>query len=698
MKKLLLGIILAAASSQMKAQENTQNDSTIMMNGTLEEVTVKASNMIRKVDKQVILPTKEQKKKAVNGLELTQQLSLPRIFIDTASGSISMNGNGTLQLRINGLKATSQEVLALSPQDIKRVEYHDNPGLRYGDGVEAVIDYITVQRNSGGNIGVSLLQESNSVGADQLYGNFHKGKSQFSFSYYTNFHSYNDIYTNKQQTYSFPDGTELHHTTEGLPGKNSEILHLGSAAYNYTSDDEFMLSAKFSLLKYDVSHVATRGEVYDTRTPGYRILRETDNPHWWNRPSLDIYLYKKLKNAQSIALDIVGTYNGNHQKSIFKDSKDDVVFTNIYTNVHSKRYSLIAEAIYEKAWKDNRLSAGLKHTQAKTDNTYRGNASYDTRMYDADTYAYAEFLGKLNKLTYTLGVGTAHTHIRQQGSNALNQWYFRPTLKLLYSFSNVYSLRFRYLLRNENPSLSQLSDVEQQTDSLQLLKGNPLLDANLKHTFGLDLDVNKANCKLGLSLKYILENHPVMEETRYDTDRRLFIKSYANQRRFETLNAELYTNIDLLKDHVNIYFSGGINHFISTGNDYRHRFTNLYYISQVQADYKNFLFTAQFIRQNYLFYGEHMNSWNQYNQYTLGYKFRNNMRLSVGIMNPFGEFDHGVTKNYASATHSNEQTYYPNLKQCLLVSFSWNLNFGKQYKALQRKLENSDTQNGILKE
>ncbi|WP_455673347.1 outer membrane beta-barrel protein [Phocaeicola sp.] len=697
MRKSVLAIIILAHSSLAQAQETTTNDSTVMMNGTLEEVTVKASNVIRKVDRQVILPTREQKKKAVNGLELTQRLSLPRIFVDSSKGNIGMAGGETLQLRINGVEATSQDVLALSPQDIKRVEFHDTPGLRYGDGVGAVIDYITIRRTSGGNIGVSLLQETNSVGADQVYGNFHNGKSQFNFSYYTNFHSYDDTYTDKQATFSFPDGAQLHQNTEGRPGKNSEILHLGSATYNYTSDDDFMLSTKFSLLKYDISHAATRGEVYNTGNPGYRILRETDDPRWWNRPSLDIYLYKKMKNAQSIALDIVGTYNGNHQKSFFKDSKDGTVFTDIFTDVHSKRYSLIAEASYEKAWGGNRLTAGLKHTQGKTDNTYRGDADYNTHMRDADTYAYAEFMGKADKLTYTLGIGTAHTHIRQQGSNALNQWYFRPTLKLLYAFNNAYSLRFRYLLRNANPSLSQLSDVEQQTDSLQLLTGNPLLDANLQHTFGLDLDVNKANCKLGLSLKYILEKRPVMEETNYNSNRLLFVKTYNNQRRFETLNANLYANIDLFKEHVNIYFSGGVNHFISTGNAYRHRFTNFYYISQVQADYKNMFFTALFIRQNYLFYGEQMNSWNQYNQYTLGYKFRNNMRLSVGIMNPFGEFDHGTKESYAAAARWKEQTYYPNLKQCLLATFSWNLNFGKQYKALQRKLENSDSENGILK-
>lgn len=697
MKKIILSLAAALCGTLLQAQELMKKDSLGMLTDTLSEVTVRASNVIRKADRQIILPTREQKKKSVNGLELTSRLALPRVYVDMSQSSISISGGETLQLRINGVEATSQEVLALAPEDIRRVEYHDNPGLRYGEDVGAVIDYITVRHASGGNIGTSLLQQTNSVGADQVYGRFHYGRSQFGFSYYANFHSYDDVYTDEKEDFRIPGGSGFTRLTDGAPSKNSEILHLGSASYNYTAGDKFMLSAKFSLLKYDVNNLQSRGEVYDSTRPEYRITRERNTPHWWNRPSLDIYLYRKLKNDQSIALDVVGTYNGNHQKTSLRDSDDEVLYTDLQTDARSKRYSLIAEAIYEKAWGANRLTAGLKHTQAKTDNTYRGDTEADTHARDADTYGYAEFGGKTGSLTYTLGIGAARTHISQQDRPALDQWSFRPTLKLLYSFNNVYSLRFRYLLRNVNPSLSQLSDVEQQTDSLLLLRGNPALDRNLRHTLGLNLDVNHAACKLGLSLLYSLQNRPIMEETTYDASQGFFVKTYANQRRFEILNAELYANISLWKDHVNLYFNGGINHFISTGRTYRHRYTNLYYISQIQADYKNFLFTAQFIRQEDSFYGESMSTWNRYNQYLLGYKFRNDMRLSLGIQNPFGEFGTSVNRSYSELTGSTKTTHYPNLNHCLLVSFSWNLNFGKQYKSLQKKIENSDSESGILK-
>ena len=48
---------------------------------------------------------------------------------------------GSIELRINGVKAEIQEVKALLPADVLKIEYHDNPGLRYGN-VAAVIDII----------------------------------------------------------------------------------------------------------------------------------------------------------------------------------------------------------------------------------------------------------------------------------------------------------------------------------------------------------------------------------------------------------------------------------------------------------------------------------------------------------------------------------------------------------------------------
>lgn len=663
----------------------------------LDEVTIEAAHVTRKIDRQIIFPTHEQLEKSLNGLELTQRLGLPRIFVNSNNHSISMAGNESVQLRINGVEASSQEVLALSPQDVQRVEYHDNPSVRYGDNVGAVIDYIMVHRTSGGSVGTDLQQQTNSIGLDELYGDFHQGRSQMKYNYYTNFHSYNDRYVDKQESFLFPDGRRLERRVKGLPDKQSEILHMGSLVYSYTEDDDFLFNAKFNIVKYNVYTANSSGHVYDLDDSSYRIFRHQETPSWLNSPSIDLYMYKKLDENRSLIFDVVGTYNGNHQKNLYQDSKDGIFLTNLFTDVNSKRYSLISELSYEQRFKDNRLSLGIKHTMAKTDNNYTGSTDADTHMHNSDLYTYVELLLKCNKLTCTFGSGIAYTYINQIEGTRLNCWNYRPTAKFLYPLSKVASLRFSYKMRNMLPSLSELSAVEQQIDSLRILKGNPLLHTYLVHSFNLDYDLNIPNCDVGVSLLYELRNHPVMEQTVFDSAKQLFVRSYDNQKRFEKMDASLYANISFWKDHVNLYFNGGVTQYLSNGNDYFHRYTNLYYISQLRGSIAKWTLTATFINQFNLFFGETMNTLNKYNEWKIDYRLKKQMRIGLGINNPFGEYANSYcSENYNSLTRSSSVSHYP-LTRVVSLSFTWNFDFGKQYKSITRKINNSDSENGILK-
>ena len=66
-------------------------------------------------------------KVSTNGVNLLQELMLPRIQVNPMNNEIGISGGGELQIRINGAKADINEIKALRPADIIRIEYHDNP-------------------------------------------------------------------------------------------------------------------------------------------------------------------------------------------------------------------------------------------------------------------------------------------------------------------------------------------------------------------------------------------------------------------------------------------------------------------------------------------------------------------------------------------------------------------------------------------
>ena len=93
--------------------------------------------------------------------------------------------------------------------------------------------------------------------------------------------------------------------------------------------------------------------------------------------------------------------------------------------VDGKRYSVIGEGIYEKELETGRISAGLKHTQAYTDNVYSGSGDYTTHMTESESYMYAQYVGTWKKLVYNVGLGASRNYLSQENVDSYNRWYFR---------------------------------------------------------------------------------------------------------------------------------------------------------------------------------------------------------------------------------------------------------------------------------
>ena len=117
----------------------------------LDEVTVSASRVINKIDRQVIFPSSMQVKISPNGVDLLRNMHLNGILVNQRDNSVSGMRGGTVQLRVNGAPADVKEIQGINPKDVIRVEYHDEPSLRYGDA-EAVVDYIVRRQESGGAV------------------------------------------------------------------------------------------------------------------------------------------------------------------------------------------------------------------------------------------------------------------------------------------------------------------------------------------------------------------------------------------------------------------------------------------------------------------------------------------------------------------------------------------------------------------
>ena len=198
-----------------------------------------------------------------------------------------MSGGGERQLSINGVKAQRDEIKAIRPSDIIRIEYHDNLGLSYGNA-EVVLDYIVRCTETGGNFESDISQGLNTMwGNYNLYGNVNHKKSEFDFYYYMGARNFNGMYRDKEEEFHMPDGTTLTRLEKGAPSKATMCKHKLKVNYSWQLSENSLISATFRLRGNNQPHLDYKGTLYKANDET-EVVDTTDRTYKsWTRPSLE---------------------------------------------------------------------------------------------------------------------------------------------------------------------------------------------------------------------------------------------------------------------------------------------------------------------------------------------------------------------------------------------------------------------------
>ncbi|WP_085536247.1 TonB-dependent receptor [Massilibacteroides vaginae] len=659
----------------------------------LGNVTVTASSIANKSDRKILFPTERQLKTSTNGVALLQSMMLPRIQIDPMKNTISLVGQGNIQLRINGVEVTNSDLVALQPHDIVRVEYIESPGLRYGNA-DAVLNYITRRHESGGSVSMDLMQSPHLMFAqDQVSAKFNSKKSEFGLNYDFWARDFFEYWRTNEEVFSFEDNTKMHRYEKGKPGRATEQGHSASLNYNYQEPEKYYFNATMRLYAYMQPHIDFKSNLYTIERPDHVVEMSdlTDNGTY--RPSLDLYYQRQLKNKQSFVLNLVGTYMRTNEKRSYSEVWNNIPVTQINTDVEGNKYSLIGEAIYEKEFETGRLSAGGKHTQALADNSYMGANPIDTRMKQAESYLYTEYQGKIKRLTYSAGVGLSRSWFKQDGQDDYETFLFRPRLSLHYGFSNRFYMRAKGELANVPPSLSELSAVTQSIDSLLTQRGNPELSPYKMYKLDFDTEYRFGKFSLVGNLTYINMSDPVMETTYRENG--TFIRTYENQERMQKIWSSITLKTAPWWDILQFSLTGGLNHYISEGQTYRHNYSNWFYRGQVMAQYKNFmaLFDIQSRWNN--FFGETLTGGENMHRLMVTYRYKN-IQAGLMVMNPFVDDYKRVNENWNQYTSNTRSNFVNESSRAFILKFAWNFNFGRKYGSVRKKVYNEDSNSGVM--
>ena len=672
----------------------------------LKGVTVEAARVVEKVDRQIIFPTKEQVKTASNGYDLLDNLSLPTIIVNRAERKVQSLKGGDVQIRINDVKASMQDVLALQPDEVTKVEFINVPGLKYGDSnLDAVINYQVRRRYAGYVSGVSTMQGTKAgFNNSDGYFKYNVKKSEFSINYSFSYRSVEERSYESLGTYHLPTGETLHRNYLGYDSPFLYTTNNVQLGYNLSEPDKYTLNVRLNFYNHN-SPVRGMNQLYQESGKANQYL-QNNRKMLEQIPSLDIYYSLNMPHDQNLALNLVGTYIGTDyqyrmREYTFNKSPEESVknapLTDYSYDATGRKRSLIGEGTYSKNWKQMALSVGGQYNISHTDNIYVGSSNADTELKYSNLYLFTQLQGQQKWFSYQVGVGATRSSIHQ-GENGYSKWLFRPQVTLQAKASDRLSFKWSSKITSDIPSLSDLSELRQYSNSFEARDGN----SGLKPFTGYNNTLS-ASWSIPLMSVYLEGNWTyydkpiatsILPEKREDGSY-LFVSKPENQKNHDYKHLLLTPEVHLIKDHLDLNLMCEYQNVKTKGLDYSHEFNYFSYGAEIRYMTGNWNIGYGAYKVEKSFWGEKTNGGEPTSNLAVTYNYKN---WQFGVLGLFVFYPHGcVYKDelFNKYVQQKNKVRLADQGNMLVFTASFNFSHGRRYHTGSRKLNNSDRDNGI---
>lgn len=672
----------------------------------LKGVTVEAARVVEKVDRQIIFPTKEQVKTASNGYDLLDNLSLPTIIVNRAERKVLSLKGGDVQIRINDVKASMQDVLALQPDEVTKVEFINVPGLKYGDSnLDAVINYQVRRRYAGYVGGVSTMQGTKAgFNNSDGYFKYNVKKSEFSINYSFSYRSVEERSYESLGTYHLPTGETLHRNYLGYDSPFLYTTNNVQLGYNLSEPDKYTLNVRLNFYNHN-SPVRGMNQLYQESSKANQYL-QNNRKMLEQIPSLDIYYSLNMPHDQNLALNLVGTYIGTDyqyrmREYTFNKSPDESVknapLTDYSYDATGRKRSLIGEGTYSKNWKQMALSVGGQYNISHTDNIYVGSSNADTELKYSNLYLFTQLQGQQKWFSYQVGVGATRSSIHQ-GENGYSKWLFRPQVTLQAKASDRLSFKWSSKITSDIPSLSDLSELRQYSNSFEARDGNSGLKPFTGYNNTLSASWNIPLMSVYLEGNWTYYDKPIatsiLPEKREDGSY-LFVSKPKNQKSHDYKHLLLTPEVHLIKDHLDLNLMCEYQNVKTKGLDYSHEFNYFSYGAEIRYMTGNWNIGYGAYKVEKSFWGEKTNGGEPTSNLAVTYSYKN---WQFGVLGLFVFYPHGcVYKDelFNKYVQQKNKVRLADQGNMLVFAASFNFSHGRRYHTGSRKLNNSDRDNGI---
>ena len=681
MKILVAGAAVACGVLGLQAQ--TENADSLPAQD-LQEIVIEAPKVIRKADMDVYHPSKSAVDNSKNGMQLINNLMIPSLNVNDVLGSVQAAGQ-SVQLRINGREASVDQVRALLPETIRRVEWIDNPGLRYG-GVNYVLNIVVSNPAVGGSLQAQARPALNEAwGYYMADAKLNVGRSQWEVYASCKLTEDVKIYRDYNETFTAPDGTSVSRSETPRGGRLDNTLPYYFASYNYIKPDTTVFVAQFTNQQHLGNLTEYRGRVsYDNGADDVWLTERFGDRG--NYPALSLYLEQNFARRQTLVVDFSASMYFGRSWSDYIEQMPDVAdyLADIHTSIRDRNQAYAVEADYIKKWSNSRFTAGASYKANRNRSEYENLGGSIFHQRQDRLYFFAEYFHRFGRWTATAGMGVQYTDFLFKESDRGNHsWSPRPQATVTYSPNQNHNFRLSFTSWQSTPSLAETNVVPQQLDGFQWRVGNQSLKTASSYMLLFSYGFNLPRVNGTFGVRAFTSPDAITPLLYWEEDR--LITTYENSRGLQNLSFFIAPQIEIIPDWLTAsgYLQYRMERMRGTGYDLRHNGWSGN--ASVQLSHWGFVLSAQYVRSQRDLWGEKISWGEDINVIDLSYNWKS-WQFSAGMIMPFGKYDQGSRS--LSRWNRNEQHMRLDMRMPY-ISVSYNLQWGRQKRGV-RKLVNSD--------
>ena len=429
--KALFVIIMCLCSNVSYAQKPDTTKTSIQAK-ELDEVVVKASYLTREDDHILAIPTKEQRKHAVTGYDLLNNLMIPGVSVERSTGSVT-TPSGAATLYIDGRKVDFREVQSLRPKDIARVEFFDVPTGKYAKDAYA-INIVMKPLNNGGYTQLDASQGAGYLNGDyNLVSKFVTGtKSLNIWAGYSLENPKSSM--NENEVFNFPD----YQLNRQLFYNNAENRHTEEYVQASISNrgKKYIWMLRGGMAWNDIRNNVNNGmtDYWQTKASvkdGSILNINSRNKSY--RPSVYFYGLHTFSDTKSLDYVFDGYYSRNDYNRFYNE--DDESFHSL---VKEDYYYVKANANYSMAFSHrNRLAFSLFEFMRISDSEYMGTSTYNQNLHSSETILFADYSQRLGRLFFDINPGLSFLTYRLKGMESINHLTPRLQTRAVYKIDKV---------------------------------------------------------------------------------------------------------------------------------------------------------------------------------------------------------------------------------------------------------------------